>query len=415
MPTYFQNGNGQRPFKKKYRILSHSQAYSVLFRLNHPQFKQIQTFAKHFSGKKTDLADSVPKFPRKKIKPSSFKSIAVAKTPHQLAQKIRQEEISHIDPSSESHLGGGLLDAFNTATSWAYNTLTQPAVNWMHDLLGHEDTRQRISQTQGLEANTLEQAYNKPNKRADNINGWNLLPEYNTDYVAVYQNPETQNIHVAVRGSKTVKDWGYHDVGIALENRPGTQETEDIQNQLVQIAERYPENDLTVNTHSLSGSFIMNAFRDATAEETQWLDHYEEINLFNPGSSPFVNTGDISRFIRDPRVHLFLNKTDLISATYGELLPEGYDRVIWGQETVNPLEAHTYRQWMTTAAPRANNNYIPQFNRVHTAHVKHFEARHAAVATPTQNVPVGINPDTPAIDQGGKLGDEVASWFAEFV
>ena len=157
--------------------MSHSQAYSLLFRLNHPQFKQIQTFAKHFSGKKTEYADDVPKYPRKKVKPSAFKSLASAKTPHQLAQKIRKEEIQHIDPTSEDHLGGGLLDAFNTTAGWAYNTITQPAINWMHDMLGHEDTRQRISQDQGFEANTLDQAYKNINKRANNVNGWELMPE----------------------------------------------------------------------------------------------------------------------------------------------------------------------------------------------------------------------------------------------
>ena len=412
MPQYFRQSNGQNAFRKRFKPLSHDSAYSFLFRLNHPEFTQIETVAKHFAGKKTVHADELPKYPRKKIKPSSFKAIVNAKTPHQLAQKIRQEEINHTDPDSESHLGGGILDGFNVATNWAYNTLTQPAVNWMHNKLGIQDTRQRISQDQSFDANTLEQAYQNPNKRAKTINGWNIVPEFNTDYTVVYQNPATTDIHVAVRGSKSIKDWGFHDVGVAIENRPGTDQTEQIQNQLVKIAERFPDNDLTVNTHSLSGSFIMNAFRDATAEETNWLDHYEEINLFNPGSSPLIHTDDIARFIQDPRVHLFLNKTDLISATYGQMMPDDYDRVVWGQETINPLEALTYRQWMTTATPRKNNNYTAQFNQVHTAHIQHFERPHAPTPATTQNV--GINPDIP-VDQGGNLQDEVANWFSEYV
>ena len=69
-------------------------------------------------------------------------------------------------------------------------------------------------------------------------NGWTLLPQYEGEYTSVYKEPQTGALHVAVRGSKTAKDWQYHDALIAGRNRPGEEETENIQDFLVSSRSR---------------------------------------------------------------------------------------------------------------------------------------------------------------------------------
>ena len=133
---------------------------------------------------------------------------------------------------------------------------------------------------------------------------------------------------------------------IAGRNRPGDEETENIQAFLVKVAQENPDADLTVNSHSLSGSFIQNAFVSADPTESAWLDHYDRINMYNPGANAFAPMEDIKEFVADDRVHLFLNETDPISAAYAQAIDDNSkDRVVWGNGSYYPVAAHGYAQW----------------------------------------------------------------------
>jgi len=190
----------------------------------------------------------------------------------------------------------------------------------------------------------MEEAYKGTGDRAANVDGWTHLPEYDSEYTAVYKN-STGDISVSVRGSKTKKDWLFHDPLILLRNKPGEKQTESIQQFLIQVAREYSNTELTVNAHSLSGSFIMNAFQDANEYEKQWPNRYRRINMFNPGSSPLKNTNQMSDFAKDPRVYLYLNKTDFISNTFATQLPKDFDRVTYGEASRNLVASHTMVQW----------------------------------------------------------------------
>ena len=53
---------------------------------------------------------------------------------------------------------------------------------------------------------------------------------------------------------------------------------------------------------------------------------------------------------RDERVHLFLNKSDIISQAYAQAVTDdNKDRVVWGNATYYPIGAHTYGQWQEDA------------------------------------------------------------------
>ena len=346
MPTYIQDG-GLEPYRKRYRRQNKDDLQTFYARLDKEQFKFIKKHADQFATHK--LIHS------KKVRPSSYKFIAHAPHPTHVVQAIEHEHRKHHDPTDETHLGGGIIDGANAIGQYIWNTYTP--IPWLYDKLGWSTPKRPQTPQSQLEASLIAESYKDLGKRDENVQGYNLLPDYSSDYTTVYEAPDG-SLHASIRGSKTAKDWLYHDALIAMRNRPGKDETQNLQQFMVNLAKENPDRELTVNAHSLSGSFVQNAFSSATVEDAEWLDHYDQINMFNPGASPFGNLTGIQDFIQDPRVNLFLNKSDLISEAYVTQLPDGYDRVTWGETTISPLAAHTYEQWTADGVrgPLSNNN-----------------------------------------------------------
>ena len=352
MPRYIQHNSGT--FKKRYKNQSKDKAQSFLALLKPDEFAMLQKQSRLF----LDRSITHPT----KIKPQSYDLIANSLYPHHIVQEIEKEHRAHHDPLDNSHMGGGILEAMNAVGTYMYNTLTP--LPWLYDKLGWSAPKKEQTEQSKMEAALMREAYKDEGTRQNLVDGYQLLPQYSSDYTAVYQAP-SGNLHVNIRGSKTKKDWLYHDALIVMRNKPGGQQTEDLQQFMIDVAKENPDNDIIVNAHSLSGSFVQNAFINATPEEAEWLDHYDRINLYNPGASPFGNLQGIRQFISDPRVNLYLNKSDLISETYATEIPHGYDRVTWGQTSINPLSAHTYEQWTDQ----------PEEPKEH-----HFEHAHSSIA-----------------------------------
>jgi hypothetical protein len=318
---------------------SREHAAGFLSMLNKKEFGHVKKVASHFGGR-INLR-GLPKNPSRKIKKRSWNTIADADSPHTVGRAIAKQK---------SDMGGGIFDAISAGVSTIWHL--QPfniAYDWIQDKRGRSDIQTRMTDMQKWDADTLEEAYKKQGSRDATIsNGWVNLPQYEGEYTSVYQNPKDNSLHVAIRGSQSLKDWTYHDALIAARNKPGAEETERIQQFLIQVAKDNPDADITVNSHSLSGSFVQNAFTDATPEENTWLDHYDVINLYNPGSNALASTSSIHDFVADDRVHLFLNRTDIISTAYAQAITdENKDRVIFGNSTYNPLSAHTFSQWQS--------------------------------------------------------------------
>ena len=348
MVRYVKDGASQSTFGKRFKpFKNHRVASTFLATLDPKQFSQISQVASHFGGSINHLSDKLPKHHSKKIKPSTWKFLSNASSPHEVGMALVAEMRGHEHPYSESHMGGGLLDGLSAATKYYYHYMLDPPFDWVKDKMGYSDIKTKLTTMDQWNADTIGESYKDEGQRdAELHNGWTQLPQYDGEYTSVYKEPQTGALHVAVRGSKTAKDWQYHDALIAGRNRPGEEETENIQDFLVQVAKDNPDVDLTVNSHSLSGAFIQNAFITADPTEDAWLDHYDRINMYNPGANAFAPMEDIREFVADDRVHLFLNQTDPISAGYAQAIDDNSkDRVIWGNGTYYPVGAHGYAQW----------------------------------------------------------------------
>ena len=348
MVRYVKDGASQSTFGKRFKpFKNHRSASTFLATLDPKQFSQITQVASHFGGAINHLSDKLPKHHNKKIKPSTWDFLANAGSPHEVGMALVAEMRGHEHPYSESHMGGGLLDGLSAATKYYYHYMIDPPYDWVKDKMGYSDVKTKLTTMDQWNADTIGESYKDEGQRDAQLhNGWDLLPQYEGEYTSVYKEPQTGALHVAVRGSKTAEDWTYHDALIAGRNRPGDEETENIQDFLVQVAKDNPDVGLTVNSHSLSGSFIQNAFITADPTEDAWLDHYDRINMYNPGANAFAPMEDIREFVDDERVHLFLNQTDPISAAYAQAIDDNSkDRVIWGNGTYYPVAAHGYAQW----------------------------------------------------------------------
>ena len=122
MPKYRKRG-GKNPLRKRFKTLSHKDAASVHTSLSNNQFRALQELAVHALGYPTNHSPNLPERPSKKVRPSSFKIYAGAETPSEIVKTLAREKAAHDDHSSETHMGGGLLDAINTVGTYAYSLL----------------------------------------------------------------------------------------------------------------------------------------------------------------------------------------------------------------------------------------------------------------------------------------------------
>ena len=378
MPKYVKSGRKKNSFRKRFTKLSLNDTHALLNRLGKEQFEVLKDIAQHFQGNTNKYSTHLPQRAQKKIKPSSYKFITEAKHPYQLGQILQFQNDQHHDHTSESHLGGGLLEAMNSVGNYAwelYNPLPNSVKSTIDKYYGRDISR-KMTKEDRYNADLLTVAYKDQEQRVGEIDGYTRLPQYDTEYSTAWRSPKGE-ISVAIRGSKTFTDWLYHDPLILTRGMPGEDATNNIQQYLIEIAKQNPESDITVNSHSLSGSFVQNAFQQASPEDAEWLDHYTRLNLFNPGASPFVGTDDIKEFTTDPRVYLYLNRTDLISNAYNAVLPEGFSRASYGQPTYDPVTAHSVSQWVSDQTPVAEQtSYLDSehFDGIHQVIEKAYDS-----------------------------------------
>ena len=168
MPQYRKNG-AVKPLKTRFRPLSHKKAAYVHTNLSDNEFRTLQEIAIHGLGYTTDFSEHLPRYGKKKVKPSSFKIYAGASNPLEIVKLLAREKAAHDNHSSETHVGGGLLDAFNTIGGLAHSLLGNvpiPGVNLEQtiDKLEPEDVNQNIT-------NQIDQAFTAANAEQGNGGG----------------------------------------------------------------------------------------------------------------------------------------------------------------------------------------------------------------------------------------------------
>ena len=338
MPKY-QRSNGKRPYRRKFKhITSHRELTHLLSNLPLDFWNIMQQTALDLKGTKL----------QNKVKPSAFGLLAESKYPQEFNQFLTIEDREHNNPESESHKGGGLNDAANQVLSSLWDQLkTLPGGETVTNLIYKPDQGMPLLEYDRMSADFLRQSYNRDtDTREKTVHGYVLVPRFSDDFTAVYWNPATNSVQVSIRGSKSAKDWLVDDVGILLKQKPTDELINKVKDTLLEISKEFPESEKIVNSHSLSGSVITNIFQSATQDEKRELDTYKKLNYFNPGGSPLADQSSIKNQLLDPRVQLFVNRSDLISQTYIQnRQPTTY--TVYADASTNPLSAHGLDQWVS--------------------------------------------------------------------
>jgi len=293
------------------------------------KWKQFQDVAKKFQGGSLK--------PKRKLLPSAIRTVASVDSPSTLAALMHQEKIAHDDPNHEYHLGGGIFETAGSIFSALWGMTGKAAYN--HWYGHHESDRSEgaITPLDRQYARAVSMSYKKRDERTD-VGDWELLPEHGTDRFAVFRDGGT--IHVALRGTRAEKGDFWRDAQIIYHNKPG--DDEDIKDQLVTIANAYPDAELDVSGHSLGSNQLVNAFEGF---DDNALGRYDRINLYNPGTSPLSHLDTHKEAVDDDRVHLYLNTGDLVSNTYTYLIQDDRANVTYADPGFSPLGNHSLEQW----------------------------------------------------------------------
>jgi hypothetical protein len=315
----------------------HEQVIDVL-RMNETQFHQFRQVANQFLG--TGVLHKQIRAPKQKILPTSLKLIKNAKHPGTIGSRMHMEKIAHDDHSKDFHKGGGLAEAANSIFHGLWNTVgLGPEFNEWFQFFDYDSPENRISEADKKYAEIIQQSYKDQSDRVNDVSDWKRDATLGDDRFSIWVDQADQEIHVALRGTKTGGDV-MSDLHILLNNQSGNEE--EIYDVLKDVQDKYPNYQLDASAHSLGANELIEVF-------DQHPDlNFSRVNLFAPGENPGWGLDGAKQAVDDNRFHFYLNSGDIISNTFVSLIPSGRDNVHWAKPTHNPLTNHSIGQWVGT-------------------------------------------------------------------
>ena len=191
-----------------------------------------------------------------------------------------------------------------------------------------------LSEVDEQYARLVDQAYESKGERKDRFEHWHRQPEFDSDYVSVYDNADGHRF-IAVRGTKMNTRDLSEDLGIAAYGRPHNLVGEEIRNVMDHTE---PGRTIDVGGHSLGTSLILTAYdNDDTLQ-----DRVHQTYLYNPAVSP-LTTNVTQEYEKDDRVRYFIDLLDPVSV--GSLGEAGPKNVVYRTSYKNPLHSHQLVQW----------------------------------------------------------------------
>ena len=266
-----------------------------------------------------------------KIRPSVLKQIAELDRPQQLISLIADEHIGHADHTSEVHLGGGIHHGVVTLLKTVWNML---APSSLRRLFKKDKPIRKLSQTQIDAARMISGSYKSD--RPESVGDWKRLAKYDSAYGTVWQHGD--QYFVACRGTRLKFRDLFRDGKILA----GVEDITDdaFEKAMGKFLDDHPGAKFSAGGHSLGTSILM------TAMEKRGIDNVSDLYLFNPASSFSQSEDYIKKTIDNPKVDLFLNSNDPVSAFFAQNL--GDDKNVWWEQEFkkNPASSHSLQQWI---------------------------------------------------------------------
>lgn len=175
MPEYLPSTQGEFQNEMVRIPATFNHMNQFLYTVKDEHWKHIQDAARQTLGGEIEMEH--------KIKPSSLKLIRDNKAFDCIAPHLK-EHVSHHDPSSEVHKGGGIHEAIES--------LLQVVGGWfggkkVNQWVAGEKKRTPITGEQKTLAKILQATYK--DKRLEEVDGWVRVDNYDTQYGSIWKNP----------------------------------------------------------------------------------------------------------------------------------------------------------------------------------------------------------------------------------
>ena len=266
--------------------------------------------------------------PPVRLSKRALRKIATSHPLH-LAADVMTEARQH---HKGEDIGGGIIEGLHTLGSAVWNGIGGPKImEW----LGHKPYEERrIPQEAQIFARATEVTYDPIDERPDTVYGLVRMKEYDNDRFSVWKEPNG-SVLVTLHGTKM----NMHDLGqdLAILGGKTNIRSPDVEAVIERLASEGFEIDIAA--HSLATQYISNL-----PESTQ--EHIDEIYMFNPASSPFMDTDYLNRIANNDNFTYFINQSDLVSnGIWQKMNKETVDRSYIGAYKWSPLAAHSISQW----------------------------------------------------------------------
>ena len=259
------------------------------------------------------------------LHPRTLRKIAT-KNPNRLAGDVLSELKQH---HKGEKIGGGIMEALHWFGSEASNIL---GVNAFKEWVGLGYDHRDIPNEAQIFAKAVDMTYLDKSKRPSEVDGLKRLPRYDTDRYSVWLEPNGQYL-VTVHGTKmNLSDIG-QDMGIAAGFKMNNKELQGLFQQFDRDNKAYD-----IASHSLATQYVTNSKHN----------NADKIYLFNPASSPLMNSNYLNDIANNPAYTYFINPSDAVSeAVFQKMNHETMDHSYIAPYTYSPAASHSLTQWYT--------------------------------------------------------------------
>jgi hypothetical protein len=322
MPKYTKS-RGRKTLVRKKRYPAHP--YEVLHALSTTRADDF----KHYRNVAQSYLDGT------KVPPIPLKKDALVHMVHNTQQYLTSEA-AHDFQQGDKQLGGGIASATAVITGEIGHLI---GADQFLDWLGHVKKPQKSQSFESeVAAYLTDLGYKDPNERPDKAMMFDRLDKYDTQHCSVWQNRNTGDLLLTIRGTKL----NASDISQDLQLMAGQTKFEDLEFKGVmdKLQSDFPNERYSVAGHSLGCAYIME-------EAPRYHDQWDNTFLFNAPSSPAQNDGVLENRVNNYGLDFYSNHGDILGANTNYMFNNETldEHVYWGGYQWSPVSAHGMTQW----------------------------------------------------------------------